>query len=363
MKIELKTIKIRELVDGFEDREENGVVGYGGKLDIRPPYQREFVYDDKQQEAVIDTVTKGFPLNTMYWVVRDDGRYEVLDGQQRTISICNYYKSKFAFFLRYYSNLQPDEKEQFLNYELQVYFCQGTETEKLKWFETINIAGEKLTEQEIRNAVYAGSWTSDAKKIFSKSNCAAKLLASDYVVGSPIRQELLEKAIAWNAGKSDEAISGYMALHQHDSDAQALWVYFQKVIGWVKTIFPKYRREMKGVEWGDLYNRYHEEEYNPNMLEEEVSKLMADEDVTNKKGIYAYLFDGEEKHLNIRAFDLRDKRTAFEKQGGVCPLCGETFAFEEMEGDHITPWHLGGKTVLNNLQMICKNCNRTKSGR
>ena len=191
MTINLHSITVRELVQNYKDDNEGGVTGYDGRLDIRPPYQREFCYSDSQQQAVMDTVCKGFPLNTMYWVVREDGRFEVLDGQQRTISICRYVNGDFSHNLRYFSNLQDDEKEAILNYELQVYFCEGTASEKLEWFKTINIAGERLTAQEIRNAVYAGSWTAEAKKIFSKSNCAAKLLSEKYVSGSPIRQELL----------------------------------------------------------------------------------------------------------------------------------------------------------------------------
>ena len=207
MEITLHTIKVRELVDGYANNEEAGVVGFGGKLDIRPPYQREFVYSDAQQQAVMDTVTRGFPLNTMYWVCRSDGRLEVLDGQQRTISICRYVNGVYSHNLRYFTNLQPDEKNAVLDYELQVYFCEGTESEKLEWFKTINIAGEKLTAQEIRNAVYAGSWTAEAKKIFSKSNCAAKLLSEKYVNANPIRQELLEKALGWFVGKDEKLIS------------------------------------------------------------------------------------------------------------------------------------------------------------
>lgn len=213
LKITLHTIKVRDLVAGFEDNNENGITGYGGKLDIRPPYQREFVYSDLQQQAVMDTVTKGFPLNTMYWVCRDDLsaeqvgiRFEVLDGQQRTLSICHYVNGNFSHNLRFFTNLQPDEKEQILNYELQIYFCEGDESEKLSWFRTINIAGEKLTDQEIRNAVFAGSWTAAAKKIFSKSNCVAKLLSEKYVNANPIRQELLEKALSWFVGKDDKLI-------------------------------------------------------------------------------------------------------------------------------------------------------------
>ena len=230
MNIELKEITIQELSDGFQDNNENGVVGFGGKLDIRPPYQREFIYKDKQRDAVINTITKNFPLNVMYWAVREDGTFEVIDGQQRTISICQYVNGDFAYQNRYFHNLKADEKEQILNYKLMVYVCSGSESEKLEWFKTINIAGEKLTEQELRNAVYTGSWVSDAKRYFSKSGCVAYNIGGDYLNGSPIRQEFLETAIEWI---SEGKIESYMATHQHDPNATALWMYFQSVITWV----------------------------------------------------------------------------------------------------------------------------------
>ena len=170
MEIELKEITVRELADGYEDNAENGVKGFGGKLDIRPPYQREFIYKDKQRDAVIDTLTRDFPLNVMYWAVRDDGDFEVIDGQQRTISVCQYVEGDFAFNNKYFHNLQDDEKKQILDYKLMVYLCSGTDSEKLEWFKIINIAGEKLTDQELRNAVYSGSWVSDAKRYFSKNS-------------------------------------------------------------------------------------------------------------------------------------------------------------------------------------------------
>ncbi|MBQ4015678.1 MAG: DUF262 domain-containing protein [Treponema sp.] len=363
MKITLNTIKIRDLVDGYQDNDEAGVVGYGGRLDIRPPYQREFCYDDNQQQAVMDTVTNGFPLNTMYWVVRDDGRYEVLDGQQRTISICRYVNGSFSHNMRYFTNLQPDEKENILNYDLQVYFCEGSESEKLSWFKTINIAGERLTNQEIRNAVFAGSWTAEAKKIFSKSNCAGKLLSDKYVNANPIRQELLETALSWFVGKDDKLICKYMGQHQNDANANELWVYFQFVIAWVKAMFIVYRKEMKGIDWGSLYNQYHENSYDPAQLEDEICSLIENEEVTNHKGIYYYLFDRKESHLSLREFDEKMKRKAYEQQGGICPLCKKRFEFSEMEGDHIIPWSKGGKTVMENLQMLCRLCNNTKSDR
>ena len=201
MKIELREITVRELTDAYEDNAEAGVVGYGGKLDIRPAYQREFIYKDRQRDAVVATLKKDFPLNVMYWAVQENGGFEVIDGQQRTISICQFVDGDFAFEGRYFHNLQKDEKEHVLGYRLMVYLCSGTDSEKLDWFKTINIAGEKLTDQELRNAVYSGSWVSDAKRHFSKNPCPAYGLGSDYLNGSPIRQEYLETVIDWISRK------------------------------------------------------------------------------------------------------------------------------------------------------------------
>lgn len=359
MDIELKNITIKELVESYQDNQEAGVVGFSGKLNIRPPYQREFVYNDKQREAVIDTVTRGFPLNTMYWAVIPDG-FEIIDGQQRTVSICQYVDGVFSYKERYFHNLQQDEKERILDYNLTVYQCQGTDSEKLGWFRTINIAGEKLTDQELRNAVYAGSWTADAKRYFSKTQCAAWQLADKYMTGSPIRQDYLETTISWI---NDGDIESYMANHQHDKSANPLWLYFQAVISWIKATFPKYRKEMKGIAWGVLYNEFKDHELDPKMLEATISRLMEDEDVTNKKGIYSYVLNGKEKHLNIRAFSKNQKREAYERQGGICPVCKKHFEIDEMEADHITPWHEGGKTTAENCQMLCKEDNRRKSGK
>ncbi len=358
MEIKLHKITVRDLTAGYADNAEQGVKAYGGKLDVRPPYQREFVYGDKQRAAVIDTLTQGFPLNVMYWATRDDGTFEIIDGQQRTISICQYVNGDFAYLFKYFHNLQEDEKEQILNYELQVYICSGTDSEKLKWFETINIAGEKLTEQELRNAVYAGSWVSDAKRYFSKSNCAAYGLASKYVNGSPIRQDYLETAIRWISKGNIEV---YMGNHQHDPNAVALWNHFSSVINWVKALFPKYRKEMKGVDWGTLYEKFKEQSLDATALEEKVTKLMMDSDVQKKSGIYAYVLDGDEHHLGIRAFDDNTKREVYERQQGICKICGKHFDIEQMEADHITPWKEGGRTIAENCQMLCRECNRRKS--
>lgn len=359
MKIDLKEITVRELIEDYEDNNEGGVKGYGGKLNIRPPYQREFVYKDKQRDAVINTLTRDFPLNVMYWAVCEDGTFEVVDGQQRTISICQFVEGDFAFKDRYFHNLQKDEQEQILNYKLMIYLCSGTDSQKLDWFKTINIAGEKLTDQELRNAVYAGSWLADAKRYFSKTGCPAYSIGDDYLTGSPIRQDYLETVIGWI---SNGEIEAYMAKQQHKPNANELWLYYQSVINWVRTTFTHYRKQMKGIDWGSLHAEFKDAEFDSAKLELEIAKLMEDEDVSNKKGIYAYVLTRKEKHLNIRAFNDNQKREAYERQKGVCTVCKEHFSIEEMEADHITPWHIGGKTNAENCQMLCKEDNRRKSG-
>lgn len=356
MKIELKEITVRELTDGFKDNDENGVVGYGGKLDIRPRFQREFIYGDKERNAVIDTVQKDFPLNVMYWSVREDGDFEVIDGQQRTISLCQYVNSDFSINGLAFHNLTNDKQKQILDYKLMVYFCSGTDSEKLEWFQTINIAGKELSDQELRNAVYSGSWVSDAKRYFSKNN--RPKIGDDYLNGYANRQEYLETAINWI---SDGHIKEYMSKNQHEPNANELWLYFQSVINWVKAVFPKYRREMKGVEWGFLYNELKEQKFDQKKLELEITKLMEDEDVGNKKGIYTYVLTGDEKILHVRGFSPNQKREAYERQKGICVKCKKHFEIEEMEADHITPWNKNGKTTAQNCQLLCKEDNRRKS--
>ena len=232
--------------------------------------------------------------------------------------------------------------------------------ERLEWFRTINIAGEELTDQELRNAVYAGPWTADAKRYFSKTGCPAYGLASKYVSGIPIRQEYLETAIDWH---SQGKIEDYMSQHQHDKNATPLWHYFQNVISWVKATFPNYRKQMKGVGWGVLYNQFQGKPLDTDQLEKAVAKLMMDDDVTKKSGIYPYVLDGDERHLNIRAFTDNMKTEAYERQKGVCPNCGKHFQLSEMEADHITPGRDGGKTIAANCQLLCRDDNRRKSGK
>lgn len=358
MNIELHEITIREVAQGYVDNAEEGVVGYSGRLNIRPPYQREFVYDVAKRNAVLDTIRKGFPLNVMYWVKNAEDNFEVMDGQQRTISFCQYINSDFSIDNRAFHNLTKTEQEQILDYKLMVYFCEGNDKEKLDWFRIINIAGEKLFDQELRNAVYTGPWLADAKLKFSKSNCAAYLLSNKYVNGSPIRQEILETALKWiNKGN----IEGYMSVHQHDPNANELWTYFRNVIEWVQLTFTTYRREMKGIDWGGLYDTFKDNVFDTAQLEQEISALMMDDDVTNKKGIYPFVLTRAERYLNIRAFTESQKREAYERQRGICAKCGGHFEFNEMEADHITPWSRGGKTSAENCQLLCLDCNRRKS--
>lgn len=362
MIIEEKKVTIRELAEGYLNNDEEGVTGYAGRLDIRPKYQREFVYKDAQRDEVIKSVTKDLPLNVFYWAKTDKDKYEILDGQQRTISICEYVDGNFSVDSKYFYNLPEDQKNQILDYKLFIYVCDGTDSEKLEWFKIINIAGEQLTDQELRNAVYAGPWTTDAKKYFSKSNGPAQNFAGDYLKGKRERQDYLETAIKWAASKEGTSIEKYMAKRQYTPTAQELWSYFRSVIEWTKAIFPNYRKEMKVLPWGEYYNEHGaRNDLNPDVLEEKIKTLYADPDVTRKAGIYLYLLTGEEKELSIRKFNEREKRDAYEKQDHKCAGCSEEFEYSEMHGDHIKPWSKGGRTVPDNCQMLCTMCNLKKS--
>lgn len=371
MKIEHKSISIREIVEGYKDDAENGVVGYGGKLNIRPPYQREFVYKDKQRDAVIDTIRKGFPLNVMYWAKNEDGTFEVLDGQQRTISFCQFVSGLFSMNIdgdiNYFHNITDTDKNQILDYKVDIYICEGNDKERLDWFRTINIAGEKLTDQELLNINYTGKWLTDAKLKFSKTNCSAYIVGKNFVKGSPIRQEYLETALDWI---SNGNISSYMAEHCKDDNANELWLYFKSVIDWIEATFNTdkyYRKEMLGLDWGKLYRQYGKNHYDSEELENDIKALMENEEVTDKKGIYEYVLSGKSENiarkLSKRTFSNADKRTMYERQRGVCPKCGKYYELSDMEGDHITPWWRGGNTTLGNLQMLCKGCNSGKGGK
>lgn len=375
MRIEPHTIRLAELFEGYRNDGENGAVAYGGRLICRPPYQREFVYKPKQQEEVVNTILKGFPLNSIYWIVNDDGTFELLDGQQRTLSICEYMDGAFSTDFRgdiiSYGNIRDkDRGRQFRDYEMQVYFCSdGTDEEKLEWFKVLNIAGEKLNAQEGRNAVYHGPFVSDARRLFSKSNCPATKNDWDKLMkGSPIRQDYLETVLKWKAAEEGKSIEQYMSAHAQDEDAGFLFEYYERVMNWVYSVFPKnyYRREMQqGVDWGLLYHKFHQQYYDAKEMEERVAKLMANDEVKNKKGIYTFVFDGDESSLNLRQFSASEKRVLYERCEGFCKRCGPKihYKIEEMEADHIKPWSDGGKTELDNGQMLCKHHNRVKGNK
>ena len=373
MTIKQTEVTVREITKGYTNNDEQGVRGFGGQLDIRPPYQREFIYNEKEQEAVITTVLNGYPLNVMYWVKRSDDAecpYEVMDGQQRTLSLCEYVAGKFSHDYKNFFNQPMDVQNKILDYKLTVYVCEGEASEKLEWFKTINIAGKALNEQEINNAIYAGPFVSDAKRHFSKSNCGAYRLGKDLVNGTPIRQDFFKKALEWMAehetrnGHRQTAV-GYMAQHQHDPNANNLWSYFQNVLNWAMTNFSlkKFKKIMKGLNWAELYDKYRNETLNTEELERRISALIRDGEIQKQTGIIPYVLTGDERHLDLRSFPEDIKLAVWERQSHICPICGKEFDFEFMEGDHITPWREGGRTVTENCQMLCRECNRRKGAR
>ncbi len=375
MKIEQKEVTVGEITKGYINNDEQGVRGYNGLLDIRPPYQREFIYNENEQCAVINTVLHNYPLNIMYWVRRSDDAecpYEVMDGQQRTLSLCEYVAGKFSFDFKNFFNQPADIQKKILDYKLTVYVCEGEESEKLEWFKTINIAGKPLNEQEIRNAVYAGPFVSDAKKHFSKSNCGAYRLGKDLVNGSPIRQDFLKKALEWMAdhemrtGKQ-QSVVGYMSAHQHDHTAMPLWTYFQNVLNWSTSTFDrnKFKSIMKGLDWAKLYDLYHDKDLDLETIGQRISELMADakDEIQKPQGIIPYVLTGDERHLDLRTFSDKVKLAVWERQNHKCAICGKEFDIVFMEGDHITPWREGGRTTIDNCQMLCRECNRRKGGK
>ena len=368
MKINEVKIPVREVFNGYVDSAELGVRGYGGRLNIRPAFQREFVYNERQRAAVVNTVRHGFPLNVMYWVQNEEGGYEMLDGQQRTLSICQYVNGDYSINHQTFGNLTAEEREQILDYPLTIYICEGTERERLDWFEVVNTAGEQLNAQERRNAQYTGKWLHEAKRYFSKTGCAASALADKYMTGSAIRQDLLETALSWIADRDGCDLLDYMAAHQHDADADDLRNYFESVISWVKATFPVLRiKLMKGLPWGIYFNQHGGKALDPKKLEGRIAQMLRDDedinDITNQRGIYEYLLDGDERHLSIRKFSDKMAQTAYARQKGKCPICGKKFTLEQMQADHIKPWSKGGRTTADNCQMLCRDCNLKKGAK
>lgn len=373
MKIDKQEITVGKIVEGYLNNDEQGVRGFGGQLDIRPPYQREFIYNEKEQKAVINTVLHGYPLNVMYWVKRSEDAecpYEIMDGQQRTLSLCEYVAGKFSYDFKFFANQPKDIQQRILDYKLDIYVCEGTPSEKLDWFQTINLAGKPLNDQEINNAIYAGPFVTDAKKHFSKSNCGAYRLGKDLVNGTPIRQDYFKKALEWMAEHEtrkghNQTLLGYMGDHQHDPNANNLWTYFQNVLNWAITNFDlkKFKKIMKGLDWAWLYDKYGSETLDTVALAKRISELMRDGEIQKPAGIIPFVLTGDERYLDLRAFPEDIKLAAWERQNHVCPLCGREFDYEFMEGDHITPWREGGRTVVENCQMLCRDCNRRKGAK
>lgn len=383
MEIKKVAITIRELTEGYVNESETdieqGVYAYNGKLCVRPAFQRAFVYDRKQENAVIDTALKGFPLNIMYWVDNGDGTYDCLDGQQRTISLCNFIDGISSFnapwfngdkknYIHTIERIDPDLYEKFMNYELEVYICKGTKAEQMEWFRTINIAGEELYPQELRNASYVSKWLTDAKRYFSKASgqstakCPAERVGGQYTNKNANRQEILAQVIGWYMNSDeDEAICQYMEDHINDEDASELWNYFNDVINWVKEIFPGVdEKGMASVNWGRLYNEYKDEDLDPNEIDEKFNELIEfkaskELDVSVAK-ICEYCITRDETLLKHRTFNDAQKLALYNRQKGICPICGQHFLKSEMEAHHIKPWYEGGLTELENGQMLCKNC-------
>lgn len=372
-------LPIRDLIVAYNEDDTTGrVSAMGGRLDVRPEYQREFVYDEKQQSAVINTVMHQFPLNIMYFVRRPDDTFEVLDGQQRIISICRYITNPAisakipaatgGYNMVNFNNLDTAAKDAFLDYQLRIYICEGTDKEKLDWFQVINIAGEVLEQQEIRNALYHGPWLTSAKSAFSRRNCAAHRKYGKYMAGDYIRQKYLETVFSWKAEQEGftgrDAIVQFMQAHRDDPDANDLWNYYEDIFAWVQKIFGAgYDKSMKGVPWGFLYNAHKDDNLDPALIQAEAERLLADSEVQKKAGIYPYLLTGEEKYLNIRQFDSDVALSVYHAQGGKCALCGQAKDFKDMHADHIQPWSKGGKTVPENCQMLCVQCNLKKSNK
>jgi hypothetical protein len=372
---QIPKITVQDLVKGYVDDGENGVIGYDGKLDIRPSYQREFIYDNKKRDEVIKTIRKDFPLNTMYWVIRPDGGYEIMDGQQRTISVCQYVNNEFSIDWggspKTFDNIGPKKQEQILNYELSVYLCDGDEDEKIDWFEIINIAGEELSPQELRNAIYRGPWVDAAKKLFAGGKTVKPPALSGgrdkYVNAVSWRQEILELVLKWICNSKDIGeIKEYMNFHKTDATADELWDYWITVFDWLEATFPSYNSVMKGIEWGKIYNKNKGREFDPDILAKKIEELFKNEEVDRKKNIYEFVLIenpkvGDDRKLSSRAFSDSDRQTKYAQQHGNCPICGEHFELVQMQADHITPWSKGGRTVLDNCQMLCTTDNIRKS--
>ncbi|WP_286375725.1 HNH endonuclease family protein [Xylanibacter rodentium] len=377
---------VADICDGFvyNELEAKGLFGMGGQLTIQPEYQRNYIYaDGKRDVAVIDSVLKGYPLGVIYFNRTADGRLEVLDGQQRITSLGRFYNGKLGIkdengLPQSIGSIAKEKREKFLATELLIYECEGTEAEIKEWFRTINIAGVPLNTQELLNAVYSGPFVTAAKGIFSNTQNSKMQKWQAYVSGAANRQDFLATALEWvSRSKAEE----YMRDHRFSSDITELVNYFNSVIDWVRTVFPFVENEMRGLPWGELYEKYHTEPYNPAYMKQRVTELYSDPYVKNRRGVFEFLLGGETdtKLLDIRIFDEATKRAVYASQTeqakaagkSNCPFCAighdananKIWKLNEMDADHVTAWSRGGATDISNCQMLCKHHNRAKGNR
>lgn len=386
MKTSLVTdITVEDVCKGFvyNEYEGKGLFGLSGKLTIQPEYQRNYIYaDGKRDVAVIDSILKGYPLGLIYFTKVAEDKYEVLDGQQRITSIGRYVTGKFPIEMNgkniYFRGLAEDLKEKILSTPLTIYICEGTESEIKEWFKTINIAGIPLNEQELSNAIHSGPFVTKAKEEFSNSQNANIQKWSAYIAGNVLRQDYLRTALEW-VSKSN--IDDYMSRHRYDDNITELKVYFTSVIDWISSVFSDVESEMRGLPWGELYEKYHKNSYDPRAVSAKLRELYADFYVKDRKGVYEYILGGcvDNKLLNIRIFDEPTKKSVYavqtdaakKKNVSNCPLCAigsdnnktRLWKLTEMDADHVTAWSKGGATDASNCQMLCKTHNRAKGNK
>ncbi|MCL2247995.1 MAG: DUF262 domain-containing protein [Oscillospiraceae bacterium] len=388
MKAKLEEYTVKKIVDGFvyNELEGRGLFGLSGKLTIQPEYQRNYIYaDGKKDVAVIDSLLKGYPLGLIYFNNITDDKFEVLDGQQRITSIGRFVTKKFAIIYngreQLFDSLDGELQDKIMNSTLLVYHCVGEESEIKEWFKTINIAGVPINSQEERNAVYSGEFVTQAKTEFSNSNNANIQKWSAYVKGTPQRQELLEVALSWVASSKGQDIDGYMSANRRNDNINELKTYFNTVIDWASGVFSDVEKEMRGLEWGRLYETYYRNSYNPTEVSATLQRLYGDYYVKNKKGIIEYILGGEQdtKLIDVRVFDDAVKQAVFRQQtehantNGTsnCPLCAighdsnktKIWAIKDMDADHVQAWSRGGATDISNCEMLCKTHNRAKGNR
>lgn len=387
MKTALKTnITVKEICDGFvyNELEGKGLFGLSGKLTIQPEYQRNYIYaDGKKDVAVIESILKGYPIGLIYFNKVSKDKFEVLDGQQRITSIGRFVTDKFAIkdengMEQYFGGIAKDKQAKILETKLLIYECEGTESEIKAWFTTVNIAGVPLNPQELLNAVYSGPFVTLGKEEFSNSQNANIQKWSAYISGSANRQDFWERALEW---VSKGNIADYMSSHRKKKDITEVKKYFNSVIDWVSSVFTDVESEMRGLEWGRLYEEYHRKAYNQGKVSAEVHKLYGDPYVKNRKGVFEYILGGskETKLLEVRVFDEATKRSTYESQTSEakkkgksnCPLCAvghdankaKIWSFAEMDADHVAAWSKGGATSAKNCQMLCRTHNRVKGNR